>query len=128
TKQVGRELMKRISTGIPALSVPTICYVMACSSGSMGREEIKLALIDLVPLLRTKGVPFHAPDNDLDEAMRIGLRILTLRRMFKEKDGQYSIEPEERELVQYYANSIAESVGNLSEIKSRVENAATARS
>src|ERR1043166_4283097 len=47
------------------------------------------------------------PRRDLDYALTVGLRMLTLRRMVEEREGLYSVREEELPLLRYYANSIA---------------------
>jgi RNA polymerase sigma-70 factor (ECF subfamily) len=48
---------------------------------------------------------------DLDYALHVGLRMLTLRRLVDEADGLYRARPNEARLLAYYANSMAHLLG-----------------
>jgi hypothetical protein len=47
------------------------------------------------------------PRKDFDYAVSVGLRMLRLRRLVRERDGLFEAVPEELALLRYYANSIA---------------------
>ena len=49
----------------------------------------------------------HIPHHDFDYAVEVGLRMLVLRHVIIEKDGEYHLQPEEVTLLGYYANAIA---------------------
>ena len=49
----------------------------------------------------------HIPRDDLNYAIRVGLRILILRRALELKDGMYHFKSDAKELIQYYANAIS---------------------
>ena len=47
------------------------------------------------------------PRADRDYAISVGLRMLTLRHLVLEEDGNYRANPKELILLKYYANAIA---------------------
>ena len=47
------------------------------------------------------------PRHDRDYAIEVGLRMLTLRGVVTSEEGLYRPNPEELDLLRYYANSIA---------------------
>ena len=49
----------------------------------------------------------HLPRGDLHYAVEVGLRNLRNRQLVTEEGGQIAINPEEREILAYYAQSIA---------------------
>jgi glycerol-3-phosphate O-acyltransferase len=53
----------------------------------------------------------YIPRSDLDYAIGVGLRMLTLRRLAIECDGLFRANPEENATLAYYANSIAHLIG-----------------
>ena len=57
--------------------------------------------------LLAKGAHMHIPRDDLNYAIRVGLRILILRRSLELKDGMYHFKSDAKELIQYYANAIS---------------------
>ena len=58
-------------------------------------------------LQRLEGAHVYVPRRDLDYALTVGLRMLTLRRLVEEREGVFSAREEELPLLRYYANSIA---------------------
>ncbi|OUS05719.1 hypothetical protein A9Q96_10990 [Rhodobacterales bacterium 52_120_T64] len=50
------------------------------------------------------------PNKDEDYAVKVGLRMLTLRHMVMGVDGKFSLTPKLAHIVQYYANAIAHHV------------------
>lgn len=51
------------------------------------------------------------PRGDLDYAVGVGLRMLTLRRIVNEEDGLYRPNPADQSLLAYYAHAIEPLVG-----------------
>ena len=47
------------------------------------------------------------PRSDREYAVDVGLRMLTLRKLVKEEFGLYFMAEHERDILTYYANSIA---------------------
>jgi glycerol-3-phosphate O-acyltransferase len=69
--------------------------------------ELKSGVEQLIERLEAAGAHVYIPRQDLDYAIAVGLRMLTLRRLVEEKDGLYAARPIELPLLRYYANSIA---------------------
>ncbi|MEK6245981.1 MAG: glycerol-3-phosphate acyltransferase, partial [Pseudomonadota bacterium] len=69
--------------------------------------ELKAGVEQLIEKLAAAGAHVYIPRKDLDYAITVGLRMLTLRRLVEEKDGLYAVRPIELPLIRYYANSIA---------------------
>ena len=57
--------------------------------------------------MERRGSYVHIPRADRDYAISVGLRMLTLRHLVLEDDGNYRANPGELILLKYYANSIA---------------------
>ena len=68
---------------------------------------MKSAVEQLIEKLRLAGAHVYIPRQDLDYAVTVGLRMLTLRRLIEEKDGLFTPRSAELPLIRYYANSIA---------------------
>ena len=49
----------------------------------------------------------YVPRSDLDYAIGVGLRMLTLRRVVSEHNGLFVAVEDQRALLAYYANAIA---------------------
>ena len=57
--------------------------------------------------MEAAGAHMHVPRGDPDYGLEVGVRMLTLRRIIKEKDGAYVFLPGGKELATYYANAIS---------------------
>jgi glycerol-3-phosphate O-acyltransferase len=104
--ELGKHLMARVGSIVPVVPVPLIASVLL-EKAKISELELKSAVEQLIEKLEAKGAHVYIPRKDLDYAITVGLRMLTLRRLVEEKDGLYAVRPGELPLVRYYANSIA---------------------
>ena len=70
----------------------------------------------LIGELEGGGTYVHIPRADRDYAIAVGLRMLTLRHLVVEQDGNYRIDPKEIALLKYYANAIAHLFGHATKL------------
>lgn len=106
--KLGDELLEKVGEVVPVLPVALLATVFANSSKkSLTDSELKSQMFKLVSDFEKRGVHVHIPRDDLDYALNAGKRMLLMRRIIKEEDGAYSANPEEKILLEYYANSIA---------------------
>ncbi len=101
---LGRALMDAVGRVVPVVPVALIAHVFL--------ERPSLTALDLKAetgrlLQRLEGAHVYVPRRDLDYALTVGLRMLTLRRLVEEREGVFSAREEELPLLRYYANSIA---------------------
>jgi glycerol-3-phosphate O-acyltransferase len=101
---LGRALMDSVGRVVPVVPVALIAQVFL--------ERRSLTALDLKAetgrlLQRLEGAHVYVPRRDLDYALTVGLRMLTLRRLVEEREGVFSAREEELPLLRYYANSIA---------------------
>ena len=105
---LGRHLMAAVGRIVPVVPVPLIASVFLSNDKKKISElELKSAVEQLIEKLEAAGAHVYIPRQDLDYAVTVGLRMLTLRRLVEEKDGLYAVRPIELPLIRYYANSIA---------------------
>ncbi|HEY1287783.1 MAG TPA: 1-acyl-sn-glycerol-3-phosphate acyltransferase [Burkholderiales bacterium] len=102
--RLGRTLMDAVGRVVPVVPVALIAQVFL-ARGSLTALDLKAETGRL--LQRLEGAHVYVPRRDLDYALTVGLRMLTLRRMVEEREGLYSVREEELPLLRYYANSIA---------------------
>ncbi len=107
TEALGVHLMRKVGRVIPVLPLPLVATILMEATEPLSMLAIKARCHDLMSDLRNSGAYVHLPHRNADYAVEAGLRILTLRRMVVEDDGQFAINPKDRGLVEYYANSIA---------------------
>ena len=106
--ELGRHLMARVGGIVPVVPVPLIASVFVeHRQRPISELELKSGVERLIEALEAKGAHVYIPRQDLDYAVAVGLRMLTLRRLVEEKDGLYAPRPAELPLILYYANSIA---------------------
>ena len=108
TKALGKELMARVGEAVPVLPVALIARIFLRNSKSnMTVEQIKQkSLVELDKLLKA-GAYMHIPHDDFDYAVEVGMRMLVLRHAIEKTDDRYALSEEHRDIVSYYANSIA---------------------
>jgi glycerol-3-phosphate O-acyltransferase len=105
---LGRHLMKEVGAVVPVLPVPLVATVFCrAPAASLSELELKARVHALVEALDAAGAKVYVPRKDMDYAVTVGLRMLVLRRVVEEEDGLYRLNPGQRVLLRYYANSIA---------------------
>lgn len=106
TGLLARTLMARIRAVVPVLPVPLVAAVLL-EDETRSRAEIAARFEDLVAEMKAHGAHVHMPRGSHDYAVEVGLRLLLLRRLIVERDGGYRINPADRDVLAFYANSIA---------------------
>jgi glycerol-3-phosphate O-acyltransferase len=107
-QQVGQTLMHAIRDVIPVLPVSLVATVFVRGKeASFAEIELKSKAYDLARQLEAAGAHVYVPRSDLDYAIGVGLRMLTLRHIVREHDGLFYVVESERNLLAYYANAIA---------------------
>jgi len=105
--ELGATLMAAVGSVVPVLPVPLVAAVIL-GRGEAGISELalKAEVSALIDRLEAAGAHTYVPRQDLDYAVGVGLRMLTLRHLVEERDGLYSAQPAELHVLRYYANSI----------------------
>ncbi len=106
--ELANDLMQRIGNITPILPVALVASVFVQHpQKSFSELELKSDVFALLQALSVKGFRAYIPRADRDYAVTVGVRMLTLRKILIEHDGDFSINPDETALMHYYANSIA---------------------
>jgi len=106
--ELGRHLMDAVGRIVPVVPVPLMATVFVRSPGThCSSLELKAGVEALIDRLDAAGAHVYIPRRDLDYALTVGLRMLTLRHLVEERDGLYAAVPSELPVLRYYANSIA---------------------
>ena len=103
---LGGKLMEDIGKVVPVLPVSLIASIML-EAGSLSKIGIKGAAHKRLKDYAARGVYSHIPREDEDYAVDVGLRMLGMRHILSEADGVYTVNEENREVLEYYANAIA---------------------
>ncbi|HEY2375820.1 MAG TPA: 1-acyl-sn-glycerol-3-phosphate acyltransferase [Gemmatimonadaceae bacterium] len=106
------EIMVRIGQLVPVTSVPLACAAIQ----SIDRDFIpRSLLLDRMTEMRAVLVELNGrvirADRDITETWERAWRMLRMRRVLLETGDGYTLLPRNRELVRYYANSIAHLLG-----------------
>jgi glycerol-3-phosphate O-acyltransferase len=105
---LGAELMRAVGAVVPVVPVSLVATVFVRDpSAALSELELKTRVGELMAALEAGGARVYIPRRDMDYAVTVGLRMLTLRHLVRETDGLFSAAPEEMQVLQYYANSIA---------------------
>ena len=105
---LGAYLMQQVGRVVPVVPVALIATVFTRHTGQALTElQIKGAAEDLIEQLDRRQARIYVPRRDLDYALHVGLRMLTLRHIVDESEGLYRPRTTESRLLGYYANSIA---------------------
>jgi glycerol-3-phosphate O-acyltransferase len=106
---LGTMLMRQVGKLVPVLPVSLVAAaLLRAEGGARSAAEIESAARALVEQARARGAHVHVPRQDLGYAVRVGLRMLELRRIVEASNAVYSVNPGETLLLRYYANSIAQ--------------------
>ncbi len=106
TVPLAHELMARIRAVVPVLPVPVAAAVLLEKDGR-SRDEIAARFAGLVEGLEAAGAHVHMPSAGVGEAVDFALRHLELRKAVRRTGSVYRINPADRALLSYYANTIA---------------------
>jgi glycerol-3-phosphate O-acyltransferase len=105
---LGHTLMDAVGRAIPVLPVSLVATAMLqAGERPLSLLDIKQRVSGLIDDLEAKGTYVHIPRADRDYAITVGLRMLTLRHLVDEADGNFRANPKEVVLLRYYANAIA---------------------
>ena len=105
-------IMERIGALIPVTPVPLVCAAIQ----SLGGELLPRArLLQRIEEIRSELMDLNArvvrADRDVADTLDVALRMLAMRRVVLTQGDSYLVLPRGRELVSYYANSIAHLLG-----------------
>jgi len=111
---LAEDLMERIGNITPVLPVALVATIFANSSQTAHTElELKSEVFNLLTKLEQVGFRAYIPRSDRDYAVTVGVRMLTLRRILHDNEGEFSVNEKERPLLEYYSNSIKHLVAQL---------------
>ena len=104
---LAEELIDRIGKIIPILPVALVATIFrATGDAEISELDIKVKVSELIEKLRASGAHVYIPRGDLDYAVTVGLRMLTLRHLLSESEGIYRANRDEQPLLEFYAASI----------------------
>jgi len=104
--------MERIGTLIPVTPVPLVCAAIQSLGGELlPRQKLLTRIEDLRDELVELNARVVRADRDARETLDLALKMLEMRHVVLTQGANYLVLPRGRELVSYYANSIAHLLG-----------------
>jgi len=104
---LAKDLMARIGNITPILPVALVATVFARAPTVKHNElSLKSDVFNLLQQLEEAGYRAYIPRADRDYAVAVGVRMLTLRHILHDVDGELSVNEKEMPLLEYYSNSI----------------------
>jgi len=120
---LAEDLMHRIGGITPVLPVALVATIFARSPElSLNELALKSEVFNLLQELEQAGHRAYIPRSDRDYAVAVGVRMLTLRHILNDTDGDYSVNQQELPLLEYYSNSIKHLVDSLGSGESKKSN------
>lgn len=105
---LGKHLMDAVGRIVPVVPVPLMASVFVREHERAFSElELKAEVEALLARLDAAHAHVYVPRKDLDYALTVGLRMLTLRHLVEEQEGLFRARASEMHVLRYYANSIA---------------------
>lgn len=123
TVPLARMLIREIGAIVPILPVPLVAWLIA-KNGPLSRAKIETGFSRV--LKDHPAIHMHLPRHNRDYAVEVGIRHLVERGILRHRDGQYAVDPDQVDLLRYYANSIRHLMAEKSESDSAVANEVSA--
>ena len=106
--ELADELMCSVGAVVPVTPVALVATALVENEGrSLSELELKGEVQGLIERLEEADAMVYIPRQDRDYAIGFGLQALAKRHLVVETDGLYGLNPDERPVIAYYANSIA---------------------
>jgi glycerol-3-phosphate O-acyltransferase len=106
--ELGAELMAAVGRVVPVVPVALVAAAFERRRGAaITAVELEREVVRLRAALDAAGAHVYLPRDDPGYALRVGLRMLRLRRIVGLRDGLLRVEAGEERLLAYYAGSIA---------------------
>ena len=100
--------MANVSSVIPIMPVALMCETLARYRDEWKSElELKAQCVVRLAELEAKGAPVEIASSAIESVLGSALSILLGRGLVEEKDNLYRMRSSEKDIVSYYANSIA---------------------
>lgn len=105
---LAESLMQKIGDIIPILPVAMVATIFKQNPNSgFSRIELKTRVHALIAELEQAGRHVYIPRGNMDYAVDVGIRMLVMRHILSDTEGVLRMQPEESDIIEYYAASIA---------------------
>jgi glycerol-3-phosphate O-acyltransferase len=105
---LAEKLMSGIARVIPVLPVALMCKILVGNGTEWKSElEIKSQCLEKIKQLERSGAPIEISSSAVENVLASALSSLLGRGLVEEKNGLYRMKDSERDILNYYAGSIA---------------------
>lgn len=106
-EKLAKQLMIKISQLVPALPIPLVCAVLVkCPQDHIDALDLYAQTHALINSLEQQGYWIAIPPNIRIITIQNAVEMLKIRHFIAEEDGHYYISESQKNLLQYYANSL----------------------
>jgi glycerol-3-phosphate O-acyltransferase len=110
------DMMSRIGAIIPVTPVPLACAaIQSLDSDFISREKLLHRMTEMRDVLLELNARVIRAEGDIEEIFDRAWKMLRMRRMLVRSGNGYAVLPDNRQLISYYANSIAHLLGPFEE-------------
>ena len=111
-QRLADRVLSRIGSLIPVTPVPLACAaIQSIGKDFISRRELIVRMAELRDVLVELNGRVIRADRDIEETFERAYKMLEMRRVLVADGDGYAVLPKNRELVSYYANSIAHLLG-----------------
>jgi glycerol-3-phosphate O-acyltransferase len=106
-ERLGRHLMGEVARAVPVTPVALAARALLAGGGTARLVALADAVADQLDALHERGVARGLSRSGANQVAVAGVRMLSLRGVVRGERETVAVEPGERTLLEYYANSIA---------------------
>ena len=105
--KLAHKLMKNVQNVIPILPVALICRTLLRNRDAwLSLIELKQHASEEIESLRNQNAPINISADACDGVLNSAINLIRGRKLLDERDGQYRLNSDSVDIVNYYANSI----------------------
>jgi len=107
-EELANKLMADIAAMLPVLPVALLATILLKDrQNGLSRLDLKVQVFDLIKQMEDRQAPVLLPQRARDHTISNALHMLVIRHIVEEVDDMYRCAPDSKQVLQYYANSIA---------------------
>jgi glycerol-3-phosphate O-acyltransferase len=106
-EKLADELMQHVGRLIPVLPVPLVTEAFLAAPEGLSEFDLKTAVYRRIETLQQQGAVVVMPSRTRAYTIDTAFNMLKLRHLVVEDNGRYRPNPESRDVLAYYANSLA---------------------
>jgi glycerol-3-phosphate O-acyltransferase len=106
-EKLARDLLGRVERLIPVLPIPLVATMVLAAPEGISELDLKARVYHRLDALAAQGALVMVPSRTRAHTIETAFHMLKRRRLVIESDGRYRPDPKSRDVLAYYANSMA---------------------